>query len=825
MSDEPTPESSPNPSAKGGGPDVRSADPPPEQVEKAPAKKRWRLGWKTRANRIFPPRQPEPEDRLTSPLPGIVLFLVLLGVAALSILLLRPPAPLPTSAPADQYSAARALTHIQALAQRPRPVGTQAHAEAQAYLVAQLKRLGLETHVQEAVAVRYQAAARVENVLARLPGSRGEGKAVLLMAHYDSMPAGPGAGDDVSGVATLLETARALKAGGQPLANDVIFMFSDAEEQGSMGAAAFVEEHPWAKDVGAVLNFDGAGQTGPNMASDISPDNDWLIGQFAQAAPDPLASSLFPDVRRLLRETDDNDFSTILERSGYPGFVIGSAGSTAYYHTVLDDPAHVHLDSLQHQGSYALSLVRRFGRLDLTAVHRGIAVYFNVLGDHLLVHYPQGWAFPLVALAALVWIGALVFGLRWKQVSWRGVLLGALASVLVVAVLAGVGYLSWRLVLAVYPQYRTGGYAFNGNTYNGLYYWLAFLALGVALAALLHIGLRTRIRTAELAMGGLLLWLALAVGSSVWLRGASWGFTWPLLFSSIGLCGWCVLRRHRLAAPWGIVWLALFAIPAVAVVASLLYLGYEGLHIQLVWVAMAILALLAGLLAPHLAIVARPRKWWLPVLMGIVAVGFLVAGHLTSAYTPERPLQDGVVYALSADNGKASWLGWTGLDVWTEQFFAEDNSGGEYRDIFPDALPAAFKAPAPLADLPAPTVEELDVTASGAFHLRVVPPPGAWTVHLIAMPYRTGVNYYVDDRRVEAKDGWLLYWAPPAEGFDVTVKAPALDSLTLRVVAHTLGLPAIPDFTYAARPAWIIPSAESGDNSTWVAKTFSFEKE
>jgi hypothetical protein len=823
MSDGPTPGNSRTPPDTG-GPEPRPAAAPAEQVEKAPDEKRGRWGaWKTRANRILPPRPPEPEDRLTSPLPGIVLFLFLLGVAALSIFLMRPPAPLPASAPADQYSAARALTFIQALAKQPHPIGTAAHAEAQAYLIAQLQQLGLEPQVQKAVAVHSQTAARVENVLARLPGSRGGGKAVLLMAHYDSMTAGPGAGDDASGVATLLETARALKAGGRPLANDVIFMFSDGEEQGSLGAAAFVDEHPWAKDVGVVLNFDGAGQTAPNMVSDISPDNAWLISQLAQAAPDPLASSLFPDVKRLLGETADNDFSTILKGAGYPGFVIGSAGSTAYYHTALDDPAHVHLDSLQHQGSYALSLVRRFGEIDLTAAHRGTAVYFNVLGDHLLVHYPQSWVFPLVALAALVWIGALVFGLRWTQVSWRRVLLGALASLSVVAVLAGVGYLGWRLVVAVYPQYRMAG-GFNVNTYNGLYYWLAFLALGVALAALLHIGLRTRLRTAELALGGLLLWLALALASSAWLPGASWSFTWPLLFGSIGLWGWFALRRRGAATRWRVVWLALFAIPAIAVVASSLYLGYDGLHIQLVWVAMAVLALLAGLLAPHLAIVARPRKWWLPVLMGIVAVGFLVAGHLTAAYTPARPLQDGVVYALSADNGKASWLGWSGLDVWTEQFFGKDAVGGEYRDIFPgDYSVADYKTPAPLADLPAPTVEERDPPASGVFHLRVVPPPGAWTVHLIALPYKTRVTYFAADRPIEAKDGWLVYWDPPAEGFDVTVKAPALDSLRLRVVAHTLGLPAIPGFTYAARPGWISPILESGDNSTWVAKTFSFE--
>lgn len=52
--------------------------------------------------------------------------------------------------------------------------------------------------------------AMVENVVARRPGTRGDGPALLLMSHYDSVPSGPGAGDDASGVAIVLETLRAL---------------------------------------------------------------------------------------------------------------------------------------------------------------------------------------------------------------------------------------------------------------------------------------------------------------------------------------------------------------------------------------------------------------------------------------------------------------------------------------------------------------------------------------------------------------------------------------------------------------------------------------
>jgi hypothetical protein len=73
--------------------------------------------------------------------------------------------------------------------------------------------------------------------------------------------------------------------------------------------------------------------------------------------------------------------------------------------------------------------------------------------------------------------------------------------------------------------------------------------------------------------------------------------------------------------------------------------------------------------------------------------------------------------------------------------------------------------------------------------------------------------------------GDLAYWAPPAEGFDLTVESPGLSSLTLRVLDHTFGLPTLPGFSYTPRPAWIIPDLDWVNDSTIVAKTFSFEKE
>ena len=218
---------------------------------------------------------------------GAAALLVVGACALLALWQLNPPRSLDASAPPSEFSSGRALKHIEAIAARPRPIGSAAHAETRDYLLRELSSLGLTAEVQRASGVNRRtgsalSAATVENVLARLKGVT-DGPAVLLVCHYDSVPAGPGASDDGSGVASLLETARALKTQ-TPLRNDVIFLFTDAEETGLLGAKAFAEEHAWVKEVGVVLNFEARGHTGQSIMFETSPDNRWLVEQFASAA-------------------------------------------------------------------------------------------------------------------------------------------------------------------------------------------------------------------------------------------------------------------------------------------------------------------------------------------------------------------------------------------------------------------------------------------------------------------------------------------------------------------------------------------------------------
>ena len=163
----------------------------------------------------------------------------------------------------------------------------------------------------------------VHNVVARLPG-RDPSRAVLLVAHYDSVPTAAGAADDGSGVAALLETARALRSGPSPR-NDIIFLFTDGEERGLLGSQAFLQDDPWAYAAGVVLNFDSPGSSSPALMYETSPGNGLLVSHYL-AAGQAYGSSLMYEVSR--RQPVVSDFRPFVAR-GIPGMTFG----------MLDGPA------------------------------------------------------------------------------------------------------------------------------------------------------------------------------------------------------------------------------------------------------------------------------------------------------------------------------------------------------------------------------------------------------------------------------------------------------------------------------------------------------
>ncbi len=201
-------------------------------------------------------------------------LLILAGAAWLGVAAAGSPRPLPATAAVDRFAAARALPDLQFIARTPHPVGSADHAGVRDYLVSRLHQLGCDSvDVQHATGFNTLGdtpnAAAVDNVICLKRGTH-PGRSVVLMAHYDAVPRSHGAADDGSGVAAILETLRALQHVPR-LDNDLVAVFSDAEEPGLLGAEAFVDLHPWAQSAGAVVNVDARGVSGPTYMFQTTP--------------------------------------------------------------------------------------------------------------------------------------------------------------------------------------------------------------------------------------------------------------------------------------------------------------------------------------------------------------------------------------------------------------------------------------------------------------------------------------------------------------------------------------------------------------------------
>jgi hypothetical protein len=284
---------------------------------------------------------------------GVALGLLLLCAASI-LRVARPPREVPATAPDTIFSAERALRHVEQIAERPHPMGTADHDRVRDYIVDQLTHLGLQPQIQNATAVgtRYRDAGHVQNIIARLPSTDQNGKAVLIMIHYDGVEAGPAASDDGAAAAALLETLRALRARKQPLTHDIVALFTDGEEAGLLGAAAFVREHPWAKDVAVVLNFEARGTSGRSFMFETGPGN-LDAARALRSARNATAGSVFATIYRLL--PNDTDFSETAVL-GLPGLNFAFADGVERYHTSRDDIAHLNPGSLQHHGSQMLAM-------------------------------------------------------------------------------------------------------------------------------------------------------------------------------------------------------------------------------------------------------------------------------------------------------------------------------------------------------------------------------------------------------------------------------------------------------------------------------------
>jgi len=562
----------------------------------------------------------------------LVVFAVLAALAWFETCRLGNPDPAPADAPEDQFSATRAITALHAVSlDQPHPVGTTAHDTVRDRVAAALRALDYTVDVQHVFACNAAATCGdVDNLIARRPGQAG-GKAVVVAAHYDSVPAGPGASDDGTGMASALEIARAIRR--DNLANPVVFLIDDGEEAGLLGAEGFVADAARSADAAFFINLEARGTSGTPYLFETSREQRWLVPVLARSLPHPVTTSLFATIYDQL--PNDTDL-TVFKRAERAGVNFAYIGGGTQYHTPLDNFADVDPGSVQRRGDQALALVRAFGAADLGEAAPGGAVWFDVFAA-FLVWWPAGWTIAIIAIAFALLAVAIVRGRRTGRLTLRGAALGVASFVAALVVAAALGaVLAFLLGLqsraALFSPYAAPKIAAA---------WLLGIAAAVAVAAVARRWVSFEAVFAGHALG----WNAAALALAVTLPGASYLAVVPGLAMAALAAARTRWSIEELAASTG----ALVA--AAIVLLPFVLVGYESLGDG----SLAITAIMVGALsttfAPLLADTARR------LVLGCVALAAVLAiiGAAAPRASASHPRHASINYILDGDAGTARW--------------------------------------------------------------------------------------------------------------------------------------------------------------------------
>ena len=583
------------------------------------------------------------------------------------------PSPKSATAPGNEFSAGRAEeTLVRILGpEKPHPVSTAENAAVRERILREYANLGVPTKTYRGLGCYTGrrggalSCATVSDIIAEVrPGS---GKAIVMLSHIDSVPAGPGAADDESGTASIVESVRALRASPAAGLHPIIAVNTDGEEFGLLGAAAFLDNPDLKARVGAVINVEARGNAGPSLLFQMSPGDGPLLDVYRNSVETYATSSLTSVIYKYL--PNDTDL-TLFIRDGFPSWNFAFSDNVAHYHTPLDTRANLDPSSLQMQGDNMLGMVRGLEKTRYEDLHGKDAIYISVFG-RFLPRMPASWAAPLAAVSLILLLVAAFLG-RDEKTSVGG----WIAAFFVVPVLV-VG-----AVLAGYVLHPIA--AMVSGQPNPSFAYPLLLRLSLAAGVFAVVLLAARMAPARAAAIGIWMWMAaLALACALLVTGFSPYFLFPTLAAALLLLFPAILKLPTQAIAFRIVMLVA-ALPALVLWVSLVATGETigGLYLHPVFTVPGAFGLAAAV--PFIAARDMTRRTWLSAsgAVALIAIGLAVAAGFRPAFSEIAPQRLSISYVEDATAHRAFWAA----------------DAGGFPSIAP--LPPSLRAAAKFSDKP-----------------------------------------------------------------------------------------------------------------------------
>ncbi|MXO90167.1 M20/M25/M40 family metallo-hydrolase [Pontixanthobacter aquaemixtae] len=465
-----------------------------------------------------------------------LIAVVVLGTL-LAVIGTTPPSPAPADSDLETFSAARAMEDVRIIARAPHPTGSEENALVRGYIIERLNALGLEVsttegEVEDQYLDRFEAwsgmkpeALTLTNIIGILPGTDRDLPAVALMAHHDTVWASPGASDDTAGVASILETLRAINAIGTPK-RDIVVLITDGEELGLLGARQFFASNPLSDRIGALINLEARGAGGRTTLFQTSAGNSAAVQIYADAVGRPAGSSLSAFVYENL--PNDTDLTPALERD-YVSYNFAFIGRSGLYHSPMATPENLDQGALQDMGDQTLALTRALAGAESLPERSENRTFFDAFGLMLISYGTSAGWLLLGGVAALN-----LYCLRLNQ-NPAGILRGIGASALVIV---GGGALLFAF------NWLSGAGAGGANYYDRL----AAIPRLEAQALLICVAILAA--TAPLWTGkrASIIGVLVALGLQIFLPTTSYILVWPLLLGGIAS-----VLSHHLTGIWSVI--------------------------------------------------------------------------------------------------------------------------------------------------------------------------------------------------------------------------------------------------------------------------------
>ncbi|MDC6366181.1 MULTISPECIES: M28 family peptidase [Flavobacteriaceae] len=726
--------------------------------------------------------------------------------------------------PPESFSTDRALAHIKELSKEPHAVGFPAHEQVRGYIISELKKMGLETVTQEGyTAGDWGNLSKATNILARIKGS-GEGKALLLLSHYDSSPhSSYGASDAGSGVATILEGVRAFLSQNKTPKNDIIILISDAEELGLNGADLFVKKHPWATQVGLVLNFEARGSGGPSyMLIETNRGNGKLIEEFTKANPKyPVANSLAYSIYKML--PNDTDLTVFREDGDIEGFNFAFIDDHFDYHTALDNYERLDRNTLAHQGSYLMPLMIHFSEADLTNLKSlDDSIYFN-LPFFKLVSYPFEWIWPMFGIAVLAFVLLLISGFRKKKLSAKDIFKGFIPMFLTLIINGVLGYFFWQVLLWWYPGFKD---MLHGFTYNGHIYILMFAFLSTGVCFWFYHKFK-KVSTPNLLVAPIFIWLIICALVASYLKGASF-FVVPLFGL---LAAFMVTINQEKPSPFLLLFLAL---PAIFIYAPFIKMFPVGLGLKMMVASTIFTTLLFFLVLPFFGQLKNKDRFAYLSLFLFFAFG--ISSHINSNFNEERPKPSSLLYIYNEDENSANWATYDHSPIdWNNQFLQNNKKSSadeEHKTIASKySSRITYLADAPKKEVALPWVDTTKDTIIGKeriLELCITPKRNVNRLDIYTNDIKLNsakVNniplssHYLENR----KKRLVTHYISNNDYTELGLSFPKDSILELTFYEASNNLLTHPEFTVPERPKSSIPMPFVLNDAILVIKTIRFD--